>query len=102
MDLYFDTQLGLIYMHDVTYEYTFFNPYDPWISEHNCTYINYTMVTDDIASFQFNCSVNEWYYGVLTLVLNFTPGCNYLLFTQQTVWYMTFKILFQMSALDRS
>ena len=88
MDLYFDTELGLTYMYDVTYEYTFYNPYDPWISEQNCTYINYTIVTDDITSYQFNCSVNEFFYGVLTLALTFTPGCNYLLFIQQAVWYL--------------
>ena len=79
MDLTFDTQLGLFYMHDVTYKYTFYEN-DSFIWDNNCTYLNYTIVTDDITSFQFNCSVNEWYYGVLTLALTFTPGCNYVLF----------------------
>ena len=74
MDLYFDTNLGLFYMSDATYVYTFYDPYDPWISEQNCTYINYTIITDDITTFQFNCTVNEWYYGFFTLVLTFTPG----------------------------
>ena len=87
MDLYFDTQLGLFYLDDATYEYTFYeNDSFIWDPDNNCTYLNYTIVTDDITSYQFNCSVNEWYYGVLTLVLNFTPGCNYLLFMYQAVW----------------
>ena len=70
MDLYFDTLLGLFYMHDATYTYYFGSLNDSRIIEYNCTNLNQTSPY----GYQFSCIVNEWFYGVLTLGMTFTPG----------------------------